>query len=158
MIEDKLLAGEHEVELTIERKLPKITDERAQGAMDQMIADLASGIKVKWDGGDKQLSSADLISALVIHSTPDEEEAFTFTLSPEVLSGLIQTFAGDIEVEPQEATFRLINGEIRAEKKGRTGIVINYEDSAKRIEKAVFDGSPSSNLKVDIRDSVQQLK
>jgi vancomycin resistance protein YoaR len=150
MIEDKLLAGEHEVELTIERKLPKITDERAQGAMDQMIADLASGIKVKWDGGDKQLSSADLISALVIHSTPDEEEAFTFTLSPEVLSGLIQTFAGDIEVEPQEATFRLINGEIRAEKKGRTGIVINYEDSAKRIEKAVFDGYPSSNLKVDI--------
>jgi vancomycin resistance protein YoaR len=149
-IEQTLLAGEHEVDLAIERKSPQITDERAQQAMETVTASLSDGIKIKWDGGEQQLTSSDLISALVIQPTPDEDAPFDFGLSPEVLTGLIQTFAGGIEVEPQEATFRLINGEVIAEKKGRTGVVINYENSAERIEKAVFGGHPSSNLKVDV--------
>ena len=149
-IEQSLLAGNHDVSLTIERNPPAITDARATEAMSQVTATLAKGITVKWDGGEKLLTSADLMAGLVIQPTPDEKDPFAFSLSADLLTSYIQTFAGDIEVEPHEPVFRLVNGEVEAEKKGRTGVVIDYESSAKRIEKAVFSGYASSNLKVDV--------
>ena len=148
-IEESLLGGNHSVELAIDREEPSITDERASAARDEITAALANGIKIKWDEGSKDLTAADLLAALVIKATPDEEDPFAFSLSPEILTSYVRTFAGDIEVEPREASFRLVEGVVTAEKKGRTGIVIDYEASADRIEKAVFSGYPSSNLKVE---------
>ena len=149
-IEDTLLAGNHSVEVVIDRNDPKITDARSAASRDQITKLVANGIKVRWEGGEKALTATDLTAALVIKATPDDKDAFAFSLSPDILTDYIRTFAGDIEVEPREATFRLINGVITAEKKGRTGIVINYDDSAKRIENALFGGYGSSNLKVDV--------
>jgi vancomycin resistance protein YoaR len=150
LIENSLLQGSHDVELAIDRNAPAITDERATAARDQITETLGNGITIKWDGGEKLLTGEDLTAGLVIQATPDKSEPFAFSLSPELLSDYIATFAGDIEVEPHEPTFRLINGVIDAEKKGRTGVVIDYESSAERIEKAVFSGYSSSNLKIDV--------
>ena len=154
-ISSSLVAGTHDVNVTIDQKQPAITDERANASLQMITNTLANGLSVKWDGGQKQITPTDLLSALVIKATPDQADAFGFSLSHEVLAGYIKAFAGDIEVEPHEPTFRLVNGEIKAEKKGQTGVVINYDSSAERIEKAIFSGYGSSNLKVDvIKDGV----
>lgn len=149
-IEAALLAGTHDVALVIDRNPPAITDERATDAMSHITATVANGVTIKWDGGEKLLTAGDLMAGLVIRPTPDEKEPFAFSLSAELLTSYIQTFAGEIEVEPSEPVFRLVDGVVEAEKKGRTGVVIDYESSAKRIEKAVFSGYSSSNLKVDV--------
>ncbi|HYP61704.1 MAG TPA: peptidoglycan binding domain-containing protein [Thermomicrobiales bacterium] len=149
-ISSSLVAGTHDVNVTIDQKQPAITDERANASLQMITNTLANGLSVKWDGGQKQITPTDLLSALVIKATPDQADAFGFSLSHEVLAGYIKAFAGDIEVEPHEPTFRLVNGEIKAEKKGQTGVVINYDSSAERIEKAIFSGYGSSNLKVDV--------
>jgi vancomycin resistance protein YoaR len=86
----------------------------------------------------------------VIRETSDAEEPFEFSLSPEVLTTFIETFAGDIEVEPREAQFRLVDGKVKVHQKGRQGVLIDYASSAERIEKAVFSGYSSSNLKVEV--------
>src|SRR4029079_17971157 len=117
-----------------------IQGEGAAASLDQITKTLSNGLSVKWDGGQKQLTPTDLLSALVIKATPDQADAFGFSLSHEVLAGDVKDFEGDIEVEPHEPTFRLVNGEIKAEKKGQTGVVINYDSSAERIEKAIFSG------------------
>jgi vancomycin resistance protein YoaR len=149
-IATSVLSGTHDVGLVIDRQAPAITDERATTSRDQITTTLSKGITVKWDGGSKTLTSSDLLAALVITPTPDKPDAFGFTLSPEVLGSYIETFAGDIEVEPLEPTFRLVNGEVKAEKKGQTGVVIDKDSSVERIQKAIFSGYASSNLKVDI--------
>ena len=148
-IATSLLSGTHQVELVIEREAPAITDELAAGSKAEIEAILANGITVKWDGGEKALTPQDLMSALLIQETPGESAPFTFSLSPEVLTSYVQTFAGDIEVEPREAQFRLIDGKVKAHQEGREGVLIDYESSAERIEKAVFAGYGSSNLKVE---------
>ena len=145
-----LLDGSHDVEIVIDRNPPAITDERAMASQAEIVKTLENGITIKWDGGQQALTAADLTAALVIETAPDEKEPFTFSLSPQVLSNLVRTFAGEIEVEPHEATFRLVDGEVTAVKKGQTGNVINYDDSAARIAKAVFAGYGSSNLKVEV--------
>ena len=149
-IEASLLNGTHDVELVIERHEPPVTDERALAAKDEIEATLANGITIKWDEGEKALTQQDLLAALVIKETSDGDEPFAFSLSPKVLSSFIQTFAGDIEVEPREAQFRLVDGKVRVHQKGRQGMLIDYDSSAERIEKAVFSGYSSSNLKVEV--------
>lgn len=157
-LESAILDGDGEMALTIERDDPPITDDVAQAAMTSIQETLADGITVKWDGGQKTLTSDDLLAALVIQTDPKADEPFSFTLSPQVLTGYIQAFAGDIEVEPSEPTFRLVDGEITAVEKGRTGVLINYENSVQRITQALFKGYPSSNLKVETFEAEYTVK
>ncbi len=157
-VESAIRAGTGELNLVITREDPAITDDLAQESLASIQGTLANGITVKWDGGQKALSPDDLLAALVIDTNPDESDPFTFSLSPQVLSSYIETFAGDIEVEPLEPTFRLVDGEIKAVEKGQTGILIDYESSAERIQQALFKGYSSSTLKVDTFDAEYTTK
>jgi len=148
-IASAITAGTPSVELVIKQKQPDITTDMANASLASIKKTLSKGVTVKWDSGSGAIKPADLMASLIITPTPGKAEPFTFALSHKLLKGYIDAVAGDIEVEPKEASFRLVNGDVKAIEKGRTGIVINFEDSAERIEKAVFAGYESSTLKVD---------
>lgn len=158
LIDTAIRAGTTDLDLVIQRDNPAITDVIAQSSMADIQKVLAQGISIKWDGGQKNLSPDDLLASLVISTDPESDDPFTFGFSPQVLSSYIETFAGDIEVEPREPTFRLVDGEIKVVEKGQTGILIDYESSAERIQQALFKGYSSSSLKVDTLDAKYSTK
>jgi vancomycin resistance protein YoaR len=146
---EAIASGSQTYGLVTKETPPKITTEMADGSMASIKKTVAKGLTVKWDGGSGQLTQADLLAALLIKPTPGKDQPFAFSFSKKVLRGYLDVMTKDIQVEPREAKFRLVNGKVTAVEKGRTGIVVNFDDSADRIEKAVFAGYSSSSLMVD---------
>ncbi len=148
-IEDAVLSGNSSVDLVIGMKDPDITTEMATTSMASISEKLSDGITVKWgDDGSGKITSADLYAALVITPTPGEKDAFSWNLSDTIVKGYLDALTGDYQVEPMEAKFRLVDGVVTAVEKGRTGVVVNVDDSVVRIQNAVTSGYKSSTLKV----------
>ncbi|HQY31365.1 MAG TPA: peptidoglycan binding domain-containing protein, partial [Thermomicrobiales bacterium] len=148
-IASAITAGAGTVELVTSFKDPAITTEMATASRKEIQTTLGNGITIKWEGGSGKITTKDLLSALIIKPTPGKDDPFAFSLSHKILKGYIDTITNGFQVEPLEAKFRLVDGKVTAVEKGRTGIVINVDDSVTRIEKAILAGYSSSNLKVD---------
>ena len=149
-VEAAIASGQGSVSLVIKQTDPAITTEMATASMASIQKTLGSGITIKWDGGTGKIKTADLLGALLIEATPGKADAFAFSLSHEILKGYIDTITNGYQVTPKEASFRLNNGVVTAVQKGRTGVVIDIDASADRIDKAIFAGYDSSTLKVNM--------
>lgn len=144
-----LSGGTHEVDLSIERDDPAISDAQAEAARVEAETLVANGLTVKWDGGSVQLGSADLIAALTVSHQPGEEQPISLGFSPEVMASILGPIASEIDVQPKNGRYRWVDGVVKLVEKGSNGQAVDVGKSAETIIDAVMDGKDSAELTVE---------
>jgi vancomycin resistance protein YoaR len=148
LIIDLLTAGEHAVEIVVERKDPAIVDHEAEAGIaeaDQLVGD---GIEVHWDGGKAAIGRGDLVRALTITPRPDKDDAFLFGFDSGVMLEAIAEIAEEIDDPAEDARFRLVNGKVTLVSRSSDGRLVDREASLESVLSAIFDGKREAALTV----------
>ena len=143
-----LVAGEHDVPLTITREDPAISDAQAQDALLQAQAYVQNGLTLTWSDGSAQLGPADLIAALTVESHPGTNQPIVVGLSAEVVAQLLGPVSEQVNIQANNGRFRLVDNKIKLEEKGSNGRQVDVDTSSKAIIAAVTGGEPTVELTV----------
>jgi vancomycin resistance protein YoaR len=150
-----LLAGTHDVTVTIERLPPAITDADAAATIAEAEELIGAGIEVTWSGlvsdGAARLGRADLVQALVIEPQPEDDEKFSIVLAPWLLAEVMTPLHDEIDVPAVDATFRLVDGQVTVVSGAKDGQGLALEAAAEAVVAAVVDGQPTVQLPVEDR-------
>ena len=143
-----LIRGDDSVPLSIDRRVPAITDELAEQSRVELEALIAPGVTVVWEGGELRLGRNDLANALAIEARPGEATPFVAGFAPNVLADLLGPVAVDIDKPGNEPVLRYVDGEITVYKKGKSGQVVDVDGSVERIINAVQGGHTTTRLEI----------
>ncbi|MGH2561648.1 MAG: peptidoglycan binding domain-containing protein [Thermomicrobiales bacterium] len=146
---ESLLRGSHDVDLVVDQAAPAINDDMAAQAMQQAEALIDQGVELEWPEGSARLGRGDLIASITIGAEPGEDEPFTFGFDGAVLSSLLEPITAEVNVEGQDARFRLEDGKVQVVKKAKSGRAVDIEQTVELINEAVLDGTPSVALPID---------
>jgi vancomycin resistance protein YoaR len=143
-----LIAGEGDVPVVVARNAPQITDELAGEWAQKADALAGQGVTVSWDGDSATITRAELIWAMVIEPRPGEKEPFRLSFDQSILAEQLQPIADAVTVSPENAQFRLVDGDIKLHKDGVDGVTVDLDKSVQAVDKAAKDGSFRANLSV----------
>jgi vancomycin resistance protein YoaR len=141
-IEQVLESGGHDASLVVTRTAPKISDAQAETAAVRAEKMIAAGVTLRWSGGEVELGQADLAAALRVAADPNKADPFTVGFDSDALAWVLNPIADEINVEPKNASFRMIDGKIKAVDKGTNGQRLDLNLAVSEIEAAVGGDGP----------------
>lgn len=145
---EALKQGRHDVQLTVDRTPPMITDQVATSAADDAEALIADGMKLIWQGGEGRIGRDDMLWALTITPQPGEKEPFAFGLDDAVLTELLGVVAEDTDRQAHDARYRIVDLEITAVGKASMGRQLDVPKGIEAIKAAFGKPKPSANLEI----------
>lgn len=142
--------GETAVEITVSREQPAILDASAREwakRADDLVGD---GLTLTWQGGEAQYGRGDLIAAMVIEPQPAESEQFALWFDEAVLADRLLPVTEELYVEPQNARFRLVDGNITVHAEPRQGREVDVEATIDAILEAVDSDLAKADVTVTV--------
>lgn len=150
---DSLIAaldgGNSDVDVTVQRGSPTISNEAAQSAADEANALVDGGMTLTWSGDDITLGRGDLAQALIISAHPDEEVQFTMAFDEEVMYERLAPAADVVDLPARDARFRLLDGRVRLVTEERSGRAVDVDASVDEAIGVLNDGDGEGSLVVN---------
>lgn len=140
--------GETSVDITVAREQPAILDSAAQQWADRADRLVGNGLTLTWNGGKAQYGRGDLVAAMVIDPQPEQREQFALSFDETVLADRLLPVTEELYIEPQNARFRLVDGEIRLQSEARQGREVDVQASIASILEAVNGGQVGADVTV----------
>lgn len=144
-----LAAGRHELDISLARADPAISDQAANDAKAKAEALVGTPIVVTWSDGKASITSAQLLAAITIDTNPAASQPFKIGLSPEVIESFIRAISGKINVDMKNASARLVDGKIKVLSDSVNGRAVDVAKSAQAVIKAATTGASTAVLTVN---------
>ena len=144
-----LAAGRHQLDLSVSRADPAISDAAANAAKAKAEALVGKPITLTWTGGSATLTPAQLLGAITIDTNPKSSSPFKVGLSPEVITTLIEPFSAKINVDMKNASARLVNGKIKVLSESTNGRALDVQKSVAAVIAAATSGKQTVALTID---------